>query len=141
MYKKMIKNAAGVILSLSLAIASCGMTVNAQESKDKPSVTSNSLNAGGRVSKNQSGATATTTFSRPGNIRAKAIVYYRLGEDDYHSEDVKTNNAGGTTAFAEKKVSNANVVGAKGEHRVVYGDIIWNDETHIGLTLPNSKLK
>ncbi len=140
MYKKIIKVATGVLLSLSLAVAGFGMTANALE-PPKPTTAPNPLNAGGRISKDQSGAKATTTLSRPGFIRAKAIAYYKLGEKRYRSEAVKTNNIGGTTAFAEKKVDDANVVGAAGEHSASYEKTTWNDDTHIGEILTNTILK
>ena len=129
MYKKIIKAAMGSLLSLSLAVAGFGMTANA---KGKPTTPSNPLNASGRISIDSKSATATTTFSRPGTIKATAIVYYWSGKFRYSSQATNSNNIGGTSATAEKKVGGADVEGGMGKHHVTYGATRWDDTTNVG---------
>lgn len=135
MYKKIIKAATGVLLSLSLAIAGFGMTANA---KDKPSTSPNPLNASGRISIDNMSATATTTFSRPGTIKATAVVYYWSEDKKYKSKNSSSNNIGGTSAIAEKKVGGADVEGGEGIHHVTYGATRWDDTTNVGTIYKNA---
>ncbi len=138
MYKNMVKSVAGVILSLSLAIASCGMTAYA---RDESKTEENPLGAGGKVWIDSMSATATTTFSRPGTIKVTAIVYYWSGQDKYYSTNSNSNSQGGTTATAQKKVGGADVEGGEGSHYVKYNKTEWHDTTKVGKIYTNAILK
>lgn len=121
--------AAGLVLSLSLAVAGTGVTSYAADDTKY----SEKLGAGAKITKDSTGATATTTFSRPGTIKATAIAYYAANGKEYYSVDSRSNNMGGASVTVTKKIDGANVTGGKGEHYVKYGDLSWTPTTTIGI--------
>ena len=97
--------AAGLVLSLSLAVAGTGVTSYAADDTKY----SEKLGAGAKITKDSTGATATTTFSRPGTIKATAIAYYAANGKEYYSVDSRSNNMGGASVTVTKKIDGANV--------------------------------
>lgn len=134
MYKKMIKSAAGVILSLSLAVASCGMTANAADDVVNGNIEGVLIR--GKITIDNMSATATTTFSRNASISSTAAVYFWLNDTYYRVKKDAFSGAGGATAVATKNVGGADVVGGKGTHKVEFGSYKWGPKTtKVGNTL------
>ncbi len=84
-------------------------------------------------------ATATTSFSWGGGTRyATAYVYYWLDDEYYYSyKAVSSTQSGGVAAAIEKQKGGADVLGAKGVHRLVYDPYTWSEKTTLG-TIPTN---
>lgn len=139
MYKKIIKAATGVLLSLSLAVVGFGMTADAAATTQPSSINGTSVRGTVKIDEDSMSAIATTTFSRNADITAKATVYYWAGKFTYCASKSASAGAGGATAVAKKKTGGADIIGGKGEHKVECSDGKWGPKyTTTGETPSNA---
>ncbi|MDE5818293.1 MAG: hypothetical protein K2I07_03090 [Lachnospiraceae bacterium] len=123
--KKVGKKLAGAVLILSLAVGYTGIPASAKDML-------NGYEVSGGVTTNSNSATATTSYSRPATIKAKAWVSYTYGDLFLENDSpVAEVNIGGVSATAVVPVSGGTVTGGKGEHWVkASGD--WHKITRVG---------
>lgn len=124
MRKKIWKKLMALGLSLSLVLGYGNVTTLAA------TTVKGTLDGGevvGRLTKDSSSATASTSYGRGGGYTyATATVYYWWGAQYYKTTvGPNFNNMGGVSAKAVKKLGGAEVIGAKGVHKVVWGAYTW----------------
>ena len=99
------------------------------------------ISVSGALTMNTTSATASTSFgSGGGTIYATATVYYWFGTMYYKSEvGPNESTAGGASATATKKLGGADVVGAKGQHKVKWQAYTWEPaDTTTGTIIENA---
>lgn len=97
---------------MSLAVGYTGIPAHAKDML-------NGYEVSGGVTINSNSATASTNYSQPATIKAKAWVSYTCG-DLFLGEpsEVSTATIGGTSATAKVPIAGGVVTGGKGEHWV-----------------------
>lgn len=123
--KKLVKKLMGAALIMSLAVGYTGIPVHAQDVLDGYEVS-------GGVTTNSNSATASTNYSRPATIKAKAWVSYTCGDLFLENDSpVAEANIGGVSATAVVPMSGGVVTGGKGEHWVT-ASAEWHKITRTG---------
>lgn len=123
--KKLTKKLIGAALIMSLAVGYTGIPAHAKDMLDGYEVS-------GGVSTNSNSATASTNYSQPATIKAKAWVSFTYGELFLENDSpVAEANIGGVSATAVVSIPGGRVTGGKGEHWVTAsGD--WHKITRVG---------
>ncbi|MCM1104853.1 MAG: hypothetical protein NC409_12200 [Clostridium sp.] len=125
--KRFAKKLMGAILIISLAAGCGGISVHAKD-------TLNGYEVWGTVTTNSNSATATTYYSRPGTLEAKATVYFVYGQLNLNANaGPNTASGGGVSATAYVSIPGSTVIGGKGEHKVTAGGT-WTNISRTGYT-------
>ena len=132
MKKRIWKTAVSLVVTLSLVLG-YGNVIALAASTVRGEILD--VEVVGRVIMDDMSATASTSYGRGGGyIYATATVYYWFAE--YYCKTTvgpNFNTAGGASATATKKLGGADVIGAKGEHKVIWQAYTWEPEdTTIG---------
>ena len=126
--KKQLRKLCAAVGVAALLTVSAGGTDAAAASSVRGKL--NGFGYYGSISKDNTSATAVTTFGRGGSvIIAKAWVYYWFGDKYYNTYASDSATVGGAKAVAKKKIGGADVVGGKGQHSVSYDKYKWGTET------------